>query len=230
MSPSPPKKKAIFTWGRFNPPTIGHKALVDQLLIRATETGADPFIVVTHTTEPVNENPLFPPEKQNIFQTMYPAVEILTSSHEEPNPVYLVNKLRERGYGEIFFILGSDRNKHFSFVKNVTRIIPGIKRNQTAEGSVGMSATKARGFAVANQWEKFRSAINSSVPNEKTRHYMDIIRERITTSVAEPKPASKKRKSTPKSAPSSNKKAKNAPSPKSVPSTGTRSSARLRRN
>jgi nicotinic acid mononucleotide adenylyltransferase len=170
-------KKAIFTWGRFNPPTVGHKALIDQMLIRAGETGADPFVVVTHTQNKV-KNPLTPSEKQNVLKNMYPTVQILASSREEPNPVYLVNKLRALGYGEIFFILGSDRNKNFKFVKNITRL-PGIRRNETASGPVGMSATKARGFATARNRSAFRSAINSSVSNTKLNQIMSTIQKRM---------------------------------------------------
>ena len=171
------RKKAIFTWGRMNPPTVGHKALIDQMLIRAQELGADPFIVVTHSQNKV-KNPLTPAEKQDILKNMYPRVQILASSRQKPNPVFLVNELRELGYDEIFFILGSDRDENFGFVKNITRL-PGIKRNQKAEGAIGMSGTKARNYAVARDRTGFRSAINSSISNAKLNTIMSTIQERL---------------------------------------------------
>lgn len=42
-------KKAIFVYGRFNPPTRGHKAMIDKLIANAKKMGADPYVVVTHT-------------------------------------------------------------------------------------------------------------------------------------------------------------------------------------
>jgi nicotinamide mononucleotide adenylyltransferase len=48
MSSSLPKAKtAVFTFGRFQPPTIGHARLIKAILERAKELKADPYIFVS---------------------------------------------------------------------------------------------------------------------------------------------------------------------------------------
>ena len=65
------------------------------------------------------------------------------------------------------------------FIKNIITRLPGIERNQGAEGAVGMSGTKARNYAVAGNRTGFRSAINSSISNSKLNTKMSTIRERL---------------------------------------------------
>ena len=81
-------KKAIFTYGRLNPPTIGHHAMINELLRVAMETGSDPFIVITHTYNR-QKNPLTVEEKRALIQRAYPGVPVLATSKNEPNPIYI---------------------------------------------------------------------------------------------------------------------------------------------
>ena len=40
-------KRVVFTWGRFNPPTIGHEKLIEK--VASVANGDDYFIYPTHT-------------------------------------------------------------------------------------------------------------------------------------------------------------------------------------
>ena len=48
---------AVFTFGRFNPPTTGHMALVDKVKAVAKQNRAKPFIFTSQSTDP-KKNPL----------------------------------------------------------------------------------------------------------------------------------------------------------------------------
>ena len=43
------EKTAVVTFGRMNPPTIGHQKLVDNVLRVAKQNSADPFVFLSHT-------------------------------------------------------------------------------------------------------------------------------------------------------------------------------------
>ena len=45
-------KKVVFTFGRMNPPTIGHEKLVNKLKAIASKEKADARIYLSHTNKP----------------------------------------------------------------------------------------------------------------------------------------------------------------------------------
>jgi nicotinic acid mononucleotide adenylyltransferase len=171
-------KSAILTWGRMNPPTVGHKHLIQQLLIRAKETGADPFVVVTHSKDP-ERNPLSPEKKKAIVQRMFPSVTVDVSSPKTSNPLaYITKRLKSQGYTKIFFILGSDHDDDFKFVEKnaaVERIRPGVFRPEKG----GVSATNARLAARAGNKKLLRTYIDSSVTNEELNNLMHLITKNL---------------------------------------------------
>jgi FAD synthase len=40
-------KKAVFTFGRFNPPTMGHAKLIEAVEKIAKDTNADPYVFLS---------------------------------------------------------------------------------------------------------------------------------------------------------------------------------------
>jgi len=169
-------KKAIFAFGRFNPPTIGHRLMINKMIAEANNIGADPFIVVTHTQDK-KKNPLKINEKKKVLEKMYPLVPILATSKEEPNPKYIVTKLKEMKYNNISMMVGSDRAKSFGWVGIPIRV--GGKRNSTKKGAVSMSATMAREAALANDKNKFRKSIDKKIPNKNINALMKTIKNRM---------------------------------------------------
>ena len=56
-------KTAVFTFGRFNPPTIGHQKLLQAVLRTAKSEGGKPFIFGSHSQDK-KKNPLSYKEKE----------------------------------------------------------------------------------------------------------------------------------------------------------------------
>ena len=69
----------VFTYGRFNPPHLGHKMMIEEIINRARKTKKIPVVIVSHT-HGNSRNPLTTDEKLNILKRWFPAVYFLSSS------------------------------------------------------------------------------------------------------------------------------------------------------
>lgn len=152
-------KKAIFVYGRFNPPTKGHKAMINKLIVNAKNMGADPYIVVTHTQNK-KKNPLTPEEKKAIIEKLYPGIPVLATSKNEPKPTYIVNKLKKKNYTNISMMVGSNRLKSFDFVG--IPVLSGGVRDPNSNNVSGFSATMAREAAVEGNLNTFQKIVNAN--------------------------------------------------------------------
>jgi len=239
-SPPPPEKIAIFTWGRMNPPTLGHARLIDNVLNRAAELKADPYFVITHTQNS-KKNPFSQDEKEEILKLMFPSIKFWKSSKEEPNPAFVVNRLRSDGYTKVYFMLGSDRKTNFKFMNNIDIVkrLPGIERNKKAQGPEGISGTKVRKYAkhaARGSTRGLRRFLRSMHPAVNHEQIIRLINERITKlplplSPKSPNSNSPNSPNLKRNRSPSPEKATSPPSPKkakSASSTGTRSSVRPR--
>ena len=57
--------KAVVTFGRMNPPTVGHQKVVDKVKAEATKQGAKPYVYLSHSLDK-KKNPLEYNTKLNI--------------------------------------------------------------------------------------------------------------------------------------------------------------------
>ena len=165
-------KKAIFTYGRLNPPTIGHKVMIDNLIKEARKIKADPYIVITHTQNK-KKNPLSVDEKMMLIARMYPGVPILATSKQEPNPQYIVAKLKNKGYTNMSMMVGSNRLNQFNWVG--VPIVSGGVRNANTNKPTGVSATEARKAAVKGNLKTFARMVNTNNP----KMWMRLIANRL---------------------------------------------------
>ena len=164
------RKKAIFTWGRMNPPTLGHKHLISETIKKGKELGADPFVAISHSFN-IKKNPLNQNQKAALIRQMFPnqSLGILYTSYPYPNekgPTEMANKLKEMGYDEVYFIVGSDydptetKGYGYSWVKGVKPIIPGVPRGNL---KTGISATKVRDAALRGNRITMSQMINNRI-------------------------------------------------------------------
>lgn len=181
------KRVAMITYGRFNPPTIGHKSMINRMLEMAGEEDADPYIVVSHSHN-TKKNPLFVHEKIRVLRRMYPdedAVRILYTTKSDPFILKVVEKLLEHGYERVIMVVGSDRVEDFQnlFKKVPTvTVISGGERDMDSnvmENVSTVSATKIRAAAVAGNREAFRAGMNSAVPEDEVDEIMTLIQKRL---------------------------------------------------
>ena len=159
------EKVAVVTFGRMNPPTIGHQKLVDQVLRVAQGQKGTPHVFVSHTQKK-DKDPLDYNTKIKIAQKAFGKV---VKKDTVNNPFDVVYKMRDEGYTHVFFVAGSDRVPQYNAMfkkysghadpeKDIgveLQVISAGERDPDADGAEGMSASKMRAMAMENNYTQF---------------------------------------------------------------------------
>ena len=159
----------VFTFGRMNPPTVGHGKLIDKVLSVAKTSGAK-AIIYPSKTEDDNKNPLSFKMKVQVLKDVYG--NIVKTDRTVQNPFDALDKLDDKNVSKVTFVVGSDRVKEFkrnmtshikknlSNIKNFSVVSAG-ERDPDASGVSGMSGSKMRSFVQKDKFEKFRKGLLS---------------------------------------------------------------------
>ena len=163
-------KPVTICFGRMNPPTLGHKQLLDTV---ANSAGGNDFYIFATKTHKLPDNPLSYDEKYKFLVAMFPEYKDHIVYNPELKTIMQVAQwLYEKGYTELNFVAGSDRipefekllksyngkgqpgDKGYYIFTNINMISAG-ERDADAEGLAGISASKARAAAKAGNFEEF---------------------------------------------------------------------------
>ena len=176
-------KTVAMTFGRFNPPTIGHEKLCDAV---RKANSSDYKIYASHSQNP-KKDPLqyakkiaymkqsFPKHKNNIIVSKARTIfDILTELNKK--------------YQMLIIVVGSDRVKEFERLANEyngvasrhgyykfdnIQVLSAGERDPDAEGATGMSASKMRAAAQANDFDSFKQG--TPLPDAQAKKlYFDV--------------------------------------------------------
>lgn len=191
-SPSPNDSKIIkphvMAFGRLNPPTTGHGAVVDKIKELAGTYNADHSLIISNTVDP-EKNPLTPEQKVKHAKRMFPDTNIIAAGKDAPSFIDHAKKLFQSGVDHLVMVAGSDRvdeykkilNKYngptgqFNFKK--VDVVSAGSRDPDAEGIEGMSASKMRGHAIRNNFHSFRAGIPNHVSDNHARQMFQEVRK-----------------------------------------------------
>ena len=176
-------ERAVFAVGRFQPPTIGHALMIQEVM----KSGGDAYIFVSSASTPKSQNPLTAAQKIAALNKMFPSgVTFVDTSECNPKcggPVAANNYLRERGYTDITLLAGSDRAETFGpdapMWESVKVPPPKFKALTRTEGTgaTAMSGTKARKLARDGDYEGFANAVRvGSIDDVSIRKLYTAIR------------------------------------------------------
>ena len=156
-------KTAVFAFGRMNPPTIGHKKLVDKM---AGYPG-DHFLFLSHTQKPKTD-PLSFAEKVFFAQKSFGS-NVTVGNKDVKTIIQAMQHLQSQGYNEVVYIAGSDRVESFTKLLNTYNgkdyefdsidVVSAGERDPDAEGAEGMSASKLKAAAVEDDFETFKQGV-----------------------------------------------------------------------
>ena len=113
------KKKAVVTFGRFQPPTLGHRVVLDTMTrlgrtITDAETAAVSLFVIPSPTQDAKKNPLTPVQREEILSEVLDANFHVGIEGAQPRTILEVaHLLDEKGYDELYVVAGSDRVSEF---------------------------------------------------------------------------------------------------------------------
>ena len=163
-------KGVTFTFGRFNPPTVGHLKLA--LKMKAVAGTDDIAIFTSHTTDK-KKNPLTNAQIRKFMNPMLPrGINVVASTAR--NIFDVVTSLYNSGYRSLQMVVGSDRVREFETlltkyngVKSThgyynfepLKVVSAGQRDPDAAGDTGMSASKMRQFVHAGQKDEFIKAL-----------------------------------------------------------------------
>ena len=165
---------AVFTFGRFNPPTTGHEKLIDALAREQKKNpGAPMYVFPSHSNDP-KKNPLPHALKVAYMKKMFRkyAKNITVSSAR--NVFEVATFLHNKGHRAVVMVVGSDRVAEFDRLLNEyngvkgrhgyygfdnIEVVSAGERDPDAEGVEGMSASKMRAAAVEGDYESFKQGL-----------------------------------------------------------------------
>ena len=178
-------KSFAFTFGRFNPPTIGH-----EKLIRTVASQGMDFKIFLSRSQDSLKNPLSPSDKLKYMTKMFKNY----ASHIMVMPsnmvLELATKIYNMGYRNVTMVVGSDRvaefksilnryndekNRHGYYNFEKINIISAGERDPDEEGVTGMSASKLRDYARRGDLKNFKRGVPGNLSEkEKNELFFDV--------------------------------------------------------
>ena len=173
--------KAVFTFGRFNPPTVGHGKLIEK--VKSIAGGSDFFIYPSWSKSP-DKDPMPHELKAKYMKLAFPEyAKTIISNPKCKTAIHILTKLYDAGYDEIVMVVGSDRIAEFSkllnryngkksthgfyeFPKDI-KVVSAGERDPDAQGVEGMSASKMRQAVKDDDFDSFEKGIPEAMPNGK---------------------------------------------------------------
>ena len=168
-------KVAVFTFGRFNPPTTGHELLINK--VKEYAGSNDYYVFPSHTVDNKGKNPLDPKAKVGFMKEMFPSHKSsIVYDKDIKDAIKALKWLEGKGYTDAIFVVGSDRVPAFQFIKkyngtdykmNTIEIKSAGTRDPDAEGVAGMSASKMRKAVAEMDLKTFVSGLPKHLQRDK---------------------------------------------------------------
>ena len=182
---------AVFAFGRFNPPTIGHEKLINAVIATNQREGGTAYIYGSHSQDS-RKNPLSHSEKMGYLQKMFPRIKkSIQTKAKERNVLQIAHTLNEK-YDKLILVVGSDRvddftsllnsyngikSKHGFYEYKEIKVYSAGERDPDADGASGMSASKMRSAATKGDFESFISGASSELTIKEKRNLMNDVRK-----------------------------------------------------
>ena len=184
------EREVYFTFGRMNPPTVGHGKVMDAL---AQKSGKADYKVFVSQSQDAKKNPLSYTDKIKHTRKMFPkhARNIMVDKTVK-TAINAMVSLYNQGYKSVTMVVGEDRITEFEVLlnkyngqkarhgfynfKNI-KIVSAGKRDPDASGVEGMSASKQRENAQKNDFVSFSQGVPKSMSNPDTRKLFNDVRK-----------------------------------------------------
>ena len=189
------RSTAVFAFGRFNPPTIGHQKLLDKVMTTAQQVDGKGYVFLSQKQNNKTD-PLSFQEKQSYIQQFYPGLVIGDSSVK--TIIQALQKIQNEGRTRVVMIAGSDRVQEFEKLLNQYNgkpdkagnqlyqfdkidVVSAGERDPDSDDVSGASASKAREFASTGEHEAFEKIILGGNNGKKL---YDLLQARLRSVVA----------------------------------------------
>ena len=187
----------VFTFGRFNPPTVGHEVLIEAVESVARTRGGDYLIFPSHSQD-AKKNPLSQNEKIKYMKKMFSKHRRNIVASTGKTALEIASELHDKKYNNLVMVVGSDRVRDFQSILDryngedkphgfydfdKIEVVSAGERDPDAEGVTGMSASKMREAAVKGDFQTFRLGIPSTLSDADTKKMLNDIRKAMRLDV-----------------------------------------------
>jgi hypothetical protein len=189
-------KTIYFTFGRLNPPTIGHEKLFDKL---AENSGKSSYrIYLSHTSgsktkSGVNKDPLVYESKIKYSRKAFPKhARSIVKSENVKTPFDALVELYNEGFTNVVMMVGSDRLEEFNnrlnlyngkegrhgfyLFENGIEVISAGFRDIDSDGVDGASSTKLREYANDGDFRTFSQYLPEGLNNTEAKKLFNEVR------------------------------------------------------
>ena len=190
------RSTAVFAFGRFNPPTIGHKKLLDKVVSMTQQVNGKGYLFLSQKQNNKTD-PLTFGEKQDYLKMFYP--DIVVGDAGVKTIIQALQKIQSEGRTRIVMVAGSDRVAEFQKLLNQYNgkpdkqgnqlykfdfidVVSAGERDPDQEGAAGASASKARELANKGQEHEFSKIIMGGNTGKKL---YNIIQNRLAEQIDE---------------------------------------------
>ena len=157
------------TFGRFNPPTVGHERLIEKVAKEAKSSGGEYRIYPSRSEDP-KKNPLDAGTKIKYMRLAYPDHANAIVDNPDMRTIFdVLTALDTDGYSSVNIVVGGDRVSEFNslaqkyngdlYTFEEIKVTSAGGRDPDAEGVEGMSASKMRKAAVEGDFDTFDQGI-----------------------------------------------------------------------
>ena len=184
------EREVYFTFGRMNPPTIGHGKVMDTL---SSKSGKADYKVYVSQSQNPKKDPLTYSQKVKHIRKMFPKHARQVMMDKKVKNVFdVAASLYDQGYRNVNMVVGADRITEFKTLLNKyngvkarhgfynfkrINIISAGARDPDAEGVEGMSASKQRANATANDFVSFSQGVPKTMSNKDARSLFNDVRK-----------------------------------------------------
>lgn len=172
-------KRIVLTFGRFNPPTVGHQKLLEAVKRIA---GSDDYHIYVSHSQDKKKNPLASDEKVKLMKKMFPSMS--SNIIYDPSLKTIINVLQklQGQYYDVTMVVGSDRVDNFKsliekyngveYTFRSLDVVSAGERDPDADDVSGMSASKMRAAAIQSDFKTFRSGMPNTISDAEVKKIM----------------------------------------------------------
>ena len=184
------EREVYFTFGRMNPPTIGHGKVMDTL---AQKSGKSDYKIFMSQSSDAKKNPLTYEQKVKHTRKMFPkhARNVMVDKTVK-TAINAMVSLYNQGYKSVTMVVGADRITEFEVLLNKyngqkarhgfynfksIKVVSAGKRDPDSAGVEGMSASKQRENAQKNDFVAFSQGTPKSMSDKDARTLFNDVRK-----------------------------------------------------
>lgn len=173
------------TFGRFNPPTVGHEKLINKV---AQQAKNGEYRIYPSRSQDPKKNPLDPATKIRFMKMAYPDHSNAIVSSDDMRTIFdVLIALDNDGYSSVNIVVGGDRVSEFNslaqkyngklYTFDTIKVTSAGGRDPDAEGVEGMSASKMRKAAAEGDFETFKQGMTKALSKKDQEEIFLTLRQ-----------------------------------------------------